>query len=324
MGSHFGKLAITIMGVLVIAACSGPAVTAAPTSVPPQPSATVVQKPTATNVPPTTAPTQTASAAAPTSQVVANGAVVNVAKSALGQILVDAKGMTMYSFAKDVGGVSACYDACATNWPPLMTTDKPLAGAGVDVTMLGTAARQDGSLQVTYNKMPLYYFARDKTPGETAGQGVGTVWFVVAPSGNMVKPDQAATNTPSATNTPTATKTPAAANTPSATSIPVPTSTPASVGAIGGPGQTVDVSVLDFEFSPKLLTVKAGTTLKWTNQGQTNHNVTSDDGKFPTVALSAGQSATTAFDQAGTYHYFCSLHGGAGGAGMSGTIIVVQ
>ena len=60
-----------------------------------------------------------------------NGAVVKVAKSRFGLILVDSKGITLYDFVKDKGTTSVCYGACAALWPPLTTTGKPVAGSGV-------------------------------------------------------------------------------------------------------------------------------------------------------------------------------------------------
>jgi predicted lipoprotein with Yx(FWY)xxD motif len=58
--------------------------------------------------------------------------------------------------------------------------DRLVAGAGV-TGKLGTITRDDKSLQVTYNGLPLYYFKNDKAPGDTTGQGVGNAWSVVKP-----------------------------------------------------------------------------------------------------------------------------------------------
>ena len=112
---------------------------------------------------------------------------VNAAKTSLGQILVDAKGMTLYMFANDANGESACYDQCAKNWPPLIVPEKATAGTGVDSALLGTTKRKDGSLQVTYKGMPLYLFAKDKAAGDVMGQGVGSVWYVVGANGEVIK-----------------------------------------------------------------------------------------------------------------------------------------
>jgi len=104
----------------------------------------------------------------------------------LGPFLTDSAGMTLYLFTKDtVPGESACYDDCATNWPPLLTTDAP-ASLPVGIQgELGTIERTDGTSQVTYNDVPLYYFAKDTKAGDTTGQGVGDVWWVVPPVSMM-------------------------------------------------------------------------------------------------------------------------------------------
>ena len=99
----------------------------------------------------------------------------------LGSFLVDSKGMTLYLFTKDAPDVSNCSGQCLVNWPPLLTTSAPRADDGVDASKIGTIKLADGTLQVTYDHKPLYYFIGDKQPGDTAGQDVGGVWFVIAP-----------------------------------------------------------------------------------------------------------------------------------------------
>ncbi len=113
-------------------------------------------------------------------------ATVAIAKSRLGRILVDSKGITLYDFVTDKHGVSGCYGACAALWPPLITKGKPHAGPGVRASLLGTTKRKDGKLEVTYNRHPLYYFVTDRKPGQTTGQGVnqfGGPWWVLSPAG---------------------------------------------------------------------------------------------------------------------------------------------
>ncbi len=103
---------------------------------------------------------------------------VSVAQNAtLGSILVGPNGHTLYYFDKDTAGVSTCTGSCAAIWPPLTTTGTATAGAGVTGT-LGTLTRADGSVQVTYNGWPLYYYAADTAPGQTNGQGVLGIWHV--------------------------------------------------------------------------------------------------------------------------------------------------
>jgi predicted lipoprotein with Yx(FWY)xxD motif len=96
-----------------------------------------------------------------------------------GQFLVDGQGMTLYLFTKDEPGKSNCSGECLANWPPLLTSGDPVAAEGVDASLLGAADLADGSQIVTYNGHPLYYWIGDKQPGDTTGQNVGEVWFVV-------------------------------------------------------------------------------------------------------------------------------------------------
>ena len=106
---------------------------------------------------------------------------VNVRASGdLGNIIVDARGMTLYMYTKDEPSVSNCYDSCASAWPPLLTNSDP-TGPDAVIGGLGTTPRTDGGVQVTYNGMPLYYWVKDQNPGDTTGQNVGGVWFVVNP-----------------------------------------------------------------------------------------------------------------------------------------------
>ena len=108
--------------------------------------------------------------------------------AALGQFLVGEDGMTLYLFTNDSENTSNCNGGCATNWPPLLS-GAPMAGAGVDAALLGTIERTDGTTQVTYNGLPLYYFASDQSAGDTTGQGVGGVWYVVSAEGEAVEGD---------------------------------------------------------------------------------------------------------------------------------------
>ena len=102
----------------------------------------------------------------------------------LGDFLIAANGMTLYLFTNDDPEISNCYDQCATNWPPLLVQEgeTPLPSQGVTGD-LATTERDDGTLQVTYNGLPLYFWAKDKAPGDTTGHEVGDVWFVVPPEG---------------------------------------------------------------------------------------------------------------------------------------------
>jgi len=136
----------------------------------------------------------------------ATDATVQVSKDAkLGDILTDSKGMTLYLFTKDQANVTNCYDQCAVSWPPLLVAAGKEAAAGQGVTgKLGVIDRKDGSRQVTYNSWPLYYFIKDTKAGDTTGQNVGKVWFIVHPT------DDAAAGVPAAAAPAAATPTVAA------------------------------------------------------------------------------------------------------------------
>ncbi len=142
----------------------------------------------------TTTPAMTATESMTTSGAMTGtneeaGMVVNVAEDPkLGKILVDAKGMTLYLFDKDTAGKSNCSGNCIKNWPALTVKDeaeKLTAGEGV-TAKLEVIDRGDGTYQVTANGMPLYYYAKDANVGDTTGQGVGDVWWVLAPDGAKV------------------------------------------------------------------------------------------------------------------------------------------
>lgn len=102
---------------------------------------------------------------------------------ALGAFLVDANGMTLYTFTNDTTGVSNCADQCATNWPPLLVGDGESASLAYDVPgLIGVISRADDTRQVTFNGWPLYHFAGDTAAGDTNGQGIGDKWYVATPT----------------------------------------------------------------------------------------------------------------------------------------------
>ena len=133
-------------------------------------------------------------------------ATVSLRTTRLGMVLVNASGHTLYLFGLDKNGKSACSASCATYWPPLLSHGKPTAGRGVKVSLLGTTKRSNGSLQVTYNRHPLYTFSLDKRAGQTSGEGsvaFGGKWDAVSAKGTAVL--KAVTTTTSATTTTTST-----------------------------------------------------------------------------------------------------------------------
>jgi predicted lipoprotein with Yx(FWY)xxD motif len=112
-------------------------------------------------------------------------ATVELVDSDLGGILAS-EGRTLYLFMTDAGGASTCYDDCATTWPPLVADGEPTVAEGLDASLFATATRDDGEEQMTVDGWPLYFFSGDSAPGDTNGQGVGDVWYVVAPGGEAI------------------------------------------------------------------------------------------------------------------------------------------
>ena len=111
----------------------------------------------------------------------------------LGKVLVDGQGFTLYLFVPDKrSGRSTCYGKCASAWPPLLLpagVGHPVAGSGIKKSLLGTTRRSDGTVQVTYNKWPLYTWVIDSAPGDDTGQGInnlGGLWYVLSPSGAKI------------------------------------------------------------------------------------------------------------------------------------------
>jgi predicted lipoprotein with Yx(FWY)xxD motif len=149
----FRLLASGLAAIIVLGACgsAGSGTVAAPS-----PTATATPTPS-----PTKAPT------------------VKTADTTLGKVLAAASnGMTLYVFKRDTPGVSNCYDACATTWPPFVVTSDPVAPTDVK-GKLATAARKDGAKQLTIDDQPLYFYSKDTKPGDVVGENVGTIWFTV-------------------------------------------------------------------------------------------------------------------------------------------------
>lgn len=118
----------------------------------------------------------------------AGGPAVMVATRA--DYLTDPAGMSLYIYLRDAANVSTCYGQCEVNWPPYTVPSRDVAaGPGVVGSLLGTTARRDGSYQVTFAGWPLYYHARDTEPGDTYGQTLGDVFFLISPSGVRLPTD---------------------------------------------------------------------------------------------------------------------------------------
>src|SRR5438128_7650414 len=169
------KVLLRFIAPVLLAACGTPgAAGSAPST-----------SPTATESVTTSAsPTPTAIPTAPPAPPAAAPSVFVANNMALGAVLVNAQGRTLYYFVPERGGRIVCTGQCTNAWPPVFTASMaPTAGAALP-GQLGVVARA-GSEQVTYNHWPLYTFAGDAGPDQTSGQGVfgfGGKWFVATPS----------------------------------------------------------------------------------------------------------------------------------------------
>jgi predicted lipoprotein with Yx(FWY)xxD motif len=155
-------LALIVVIGLVAASCGDDdaatttTTTTAPATTMPAPTTTAAD--TTTTLPETT----TTEAAVPT---LPDPPFLTVGDSEHGSIVTDDEGMSLYAFLPDDRGASTCTGGCAATWPPLV--DDVGVGPGIDPDLVGSVARADGSLQVTYAGWPLYYYAPDAEPGDT-------------------------------------------------------------------------------------------------------------------------------------------------------------
>jgi len=124
-----------------------------------------------TAAPPTTAPAASAAAAF---------TVASVTLPSVGSVLTGPNGRTLYYLTTDTPTSTTCTGQCAAVWPPLLVPagTSPTLASGLSGA-LGTAARPDGTTQLTYEGRLLYYFQGDTAPGQDKGQGVDGTWFVV-------------------------------------------------------------------------------------------------------------------------------------------------
>ena len=175
MHSILRPLFLILASVALIGACtSNSGATASPSAAAPSVAA------------PSEAPSEAAPSEAPASPT--GETSISLATNALGDIIVDGAGVTVYAFTPDTAGVSTCYEDCAAQWPPLLAEGSaaPTAGDGLDAAKLTTVDRTDGTKQLKYGDWPLYYFAGDSVAGDTNGQGIGEKWFVVDATGALI------------------------------------------------------------------------------------------------------------------------------------------
>ena len=128
------------------------------------------------------APSEAAPSEAAGTPPAASGVTLTIAETSAGSALAGEGGLTLYILTDEADGTIHCVDSCATNWPPLIG---PVDAGDADASLLGSIERPDGEVQVTYDGFPLYYYAGDAAPGDANGEGLGGVWFIADPAGNM-------------------------------------------------------------------------------------------------------------------------------------------
>ena len=148
--------------VVVLAACSSPSESAAPSA--------------SAGAPASSAPTENPATGSPA----ASGLSLTIQQTTKGETLAGADGLTLYTRTDELDGTIHCGGGCVDSWPPLTGT---VDAGDANADMLGTITRPDGTEQVTYNGYPLYYFSGDSAPGDATGDGLGGIWFIAAPSG---------------------------------------------------------------------------------------------------------------------------------------------
>lgn len=110
----------------------------------------------------------------------------------LGTVLVNAKGRTLYVFARDKHSRVTCTGSCAQFWPPLKwkSSGKPKCGGSAKGKLLSSDKDPAGGRVVTYDKWPLYTYTGDSGPGQANGQNLdlnGGKWYVISPAGKVVE-----------------------------------------------------------------------------------------------------------------------------------------
>ena len=116
------------------------------------------------------------------------GPGLQVLNTAVGDILTDQAGRTLYAFVPDAESVGSCQADCEAAWPPLLAKELPEIGPGIDKAAVKLLPREGDVSQVQVGKWPLYLYIEDVGPGDLDGQGVeGGEWWAVAPDGKLVK-----------------------------------------------------------------------------------------------------------------------------------------
>lgn len=226
----------------------------------------------------------------------------------LGKYLTDDYGRTLYYYDKDMRQMSACEGNCLTNWPAYGTVSGT-APSVLNTADFGSVARSDGSAQAAFQGYPLYYFAKDMKHGDTTGQNVGQIWFVVDPAAFAGTTADQPASQPDA-------ETPSAPAAPEAPAAPAAPEAPADSAA---DAKTYHVDMKNYSFGSGPLTVEAGSSIVFTNYDDgAEHNAVAVNGSFSTPLLAKGESYTITLNEPGTYDYFCQPHKNF----MTGQIIV--
>lgn len=124
-----------------------------------------------------TSPTSPTSPGQPASEYT----VMTVTKTDIGEYLVDGAGRTLYYFTRDSAGKSSANEAIILVWP-IFYAANIVVPSNLNASDFATITRNDGKMQTTFKGWPLYYYTPDLKAGDTNGQGVGGVWYVVTPA----------------------------------------------------------------------------------------------------------------------------------------------
>jgi predicted lipoprotein with Yx(FWY)xxD motif len=172
-----------VVGATVAVAALSPVVGQVATTAPPVASQPAPTAPAAASKTTPASPLPSA-----TKAPVAQGVVVKAATTKAGPTAVDGDGFTLYLSVLDSNDPpeSVCLSRkCVADWRPLFVPDgaKPVAGKGIEPSLLGVVQRKDGTRQATLNGWPLYTFEQDQEPGDIDGQGLKGTWYVISPGG---------------------------------------------------------------------------------------------------------------------------------------------
>jgi predicted lipoprotein with Yx(FWY)xxD motif len=124
---------------------------------------------------------------APTSTPTPSYTIMTMNKADIGDYLVDGKGMTLYYFTKDTAGMSNATAQVIANWP-IFYAANIMVPSNLNASDFGTISGFDGQKQTTYKGWPLYYYINDHAAGDTSGDGVNGVWFLINPPSTPAAP----------------------------------------------------------------------------------------------------------------------------------------